>query len=123
MKKSQALGYCGLNCAECPVFIATATNDEELRRKTADEWSGLYAEFIGKDRLKPEDMNCSGCRSGVNRYIGCMTCPIRACCREKGLDTCASCDRYETCGILNGFYAYHHEHAKDNLDRIRQALS
>jgi len=32
------LAYCGLNCAECPVFIATITNDTELKQRTADEW-------------------------------------------------------------------------------------
>ncbi len=39
MKK---LGYCGLNCEDCPVFVATANNDNGLRQKTAIEWSKLY---------------------------------------------------------------------------------
>jgi len=120
-KKSLALGYCGLNCAACPVFIATTKNDDELRRKTAEEWSKLYAEFLGGKPLKPEDMNCEGCRSGNNGYIGCKTCPIRACSREKGFDTCAGCGKYETCVMLNGFFSQHHEQAKENLDRIRKA--
>ena len=50
------LGCCGLNCKECPVFIGTVNNDDKLRQKTAEEWSKLYAEYLGKD-LNPEDMN------------------------------------------------------------------
>ena len=53
------LGYCGLNCEDCPVFIATANDDDALRQKTAQEWSKLYAEYLGKD-LKLEDVNCKG---------------------------------------------------------------
>ncbi len=63
----KTLGYCGLNCEECPVFVATANNDNGLRQKTAREWSKLYAgqlvEYSGKNSLSPEDMNCSGCQS------------------------------------------------------------
>ena len=28
-------GCCGLNCEECPVFIATVNDDDALRQKTA----------------------------------------------------------------------------------------
>lgn len=118
--KTSALGYCGLNCEDCPVFIATVNDDNNLRLKTARGWSSLYAEFLGKDGLKSEDMNCRGCRSESGLFIGCMNCPIRKCCREKNFITCASCSKYETCGMLNGFFTYHHQHAKDNLDRIRE---
>lgn len=119
--KTTALGYCGLNCEECPVFIATAYNDDNLRQKTSKEWSKFYGDFITDD-LKPQNMNCCGCRSETSLFEGCMNCPIRKCCREKKFITCADCGAYETCGILNGFFAYHHQHAKDNLDRIRMKL-
>ena len=45
MKK---LGCCGLNCEECPVFIATLKNDKELKAKSAKEWSTLYADYLVK---------------------------------------------------------------------------
>lgn len=114
-----SLGYCGLNCEDCPVFIASTNDDDRLRQKTAIEWSGLYAEFLGSE-LKPEDMNCRGCRSQEGLFVGCMGCPIRECSRKKNLLTCANCDEYENCDILNGFFSYHHQQAKDNLDRIRK---
>lgn len=117
--KILSLGYCGLNCEDCPVFIASANDDDKLRQKTAMEWSGLYSEYLGSE-LKPEDMNCRGCRTQESLFVGCMGCPIRKCSREKNILTCADCDEYEKCEILNGFFSYHHQQAKDNLDRIRK---
>ncbi len=118
----KTLGYCGLDCGECPVFIAAASNDEKLRQKTAKEWSLLYAaqlaEYTGRDELKAEDMNCSGCHSQSHLFIGCMNCPIRKCAREKRFITCAGCNEYGTCGMLNGFFSVH-QNAKGNLDRMR----
>lgn len=29
---------------------------------------------------------------------------MKVCCIEKGLNTCADCDNYSTCVILQGFY-------------------
>jgi len=117
----KTLGYCGLNCGECPVFVATANNDNGLRQKTAREWSKLYAgqlrEYSGKNNLSPEDMNCSGCQSESGLFIGCMNCPIRKCGKEKKIISCAGCNEYETCGMLNGFLSIH-QHAKEKLDRI-----
>ncbi len=112
------LGYCGLNCEDCPVFIATAKDDDALRQATAKEWSQLYADFL-KSELRKEDMNCSGCQSENGRlFIGCMNCPIRGCCREKGFSSCALCADYKTCEMLTGFFTMHQQ-AKDNLERLR----
>ena len=35
------VGYCGLYCNKCDVYIATITNDNELKEKTAKIWSKL----------------------------------------------------------------------------------
>jgi hypothetical protein len=119
--KKWDFGYCGLDCKVCPVFIAKENDDTPLRIKTAYEWSELYAEHLGGNSLKAEVMNCSGCQSEKDIFIGCTTCPIRQCCREKELTTCALCSKYQTCEILNGFYSVSsHQQAKDNLDRIRR---
>jgi hypothetical protein len=113
------LGCCGLNCEDCPIFIATANDDDALRKKTAQEWSKLYAAYIGKD-LKLEDVNCKGCWSENTVFIGCSNCSIRKCCQEKKFVTCASCNEYDTCEVLNGFFSVPtHKHAKSNLNRIR----
>lgn len=116
----QKFGYCGLNCEDCPVFIATVNNDDDLRQETAKEWSERYAQFLEKE-LRPEDMYCSGCKSEVGfLFIGCKKCPIRKCCKGKEYITCANCEEYEVCEILNGFFSVHPQ-AKDNLDRMRMS--
>jgi hypothetical protein len=116
------LGYCGIDCAVCPVFIATANDDLELRQKTALEWNGIYKDAmqaLGMQELKPRDMNCRGCRK-EDRFLGCMSCPIRKCNRDKDLTTCASCRNFEACDMLQGFYSnVLHRQAKDNLESIR----
>ena len=112
------LGYCGLDCEECPVFIATVNDDVSLRQKTAVEWSRLYADFLPKP-LESKDMNCRGCHSQTDCFVGCAACPIRKCCSEKSFGTCADCEKYGGCEMLNGFFSYGHQKAKENLDRTR----
>ncbi len=111
------LGCCGLNCEECPVFIATVKNDAELKAKIVEEWSLLYADYL-KKQLESEDITCEGCQS-ENTFIGCTTCEIRKCCTKKEFKTCANCDLYQSCSTLNGFFAFPHQQAKNNLDAIR----
>jgi len=100
--------------------VATANDDAELKVETAREWSKLYAEYLGGQVLKPEDMNCRGCQSAGDVFAACLSYPIRSCCRERKLFTCAGCKEYETCGMRNGFLSVpSHRPAKDNLDRVR----
>ncbi len=117
--KTSALGCCGLNCGSCPVFIATSNNDEEMKQKVADEWSKLYSEYVSNG-LKMQDINCGGCKSEENVFVGCLNCPIRRCCGEKRYENCADCEKYETCDLLNGFYSMpSHQSAKNNLAKMR----
>ena len=122
----QKTAYCGLNCETCPILIATITNDNILRQKVFREWSEHYREYFkdqGMPGLKPEDMSCRGCRSDRGQFTGCTICPIRKCCREKNLESCAYCSDYEKCETLNGFYSIpEHKPAKDNLDLIRSGF-
>lgn len=117
------LGYCGLDCERCPVFVATAKNDDALRRETAEQWSKLYGEYLadhlGRREFKLEEMNCSGCRS-ANLFVGCSICPIRACAMKRGLSSCAHCNEYQACEALNGFYSVHSD-ARAALDELRAA--
>lgn len=119
MKVAQ-LGYCGLPCVTCPLYIAKLNNDNRLRIKTAKEWQKLYGEFLNGIKLKPEDMECSGCRAESGVFIGCAVCPIRRCCYEKRLETCASCAEYESCGMISGFLNEpSNTPARENLDKLR----
>jgi hypothetical protein len=79
-------GYCGLYCGACPKFIGSREGTEE----------------------NP----CCGCKS--DRISGwCLTCNLKACAREKGLEFCYQCADYP-CENLEGFktsaeYPYHCE--------------
>ncbi len=112
------IGCCGLNCAECPVFIATAKNNSKLKRTTANEWSTRYEDFLEKP-LEPKDINCTGCYSKATTFMGCQNCLIRKCCGGKRYRTCAQCANFENCEMLNGFFDFGHQEAKQNLEKIR----
>jgi hypothetical protein len=112
------LGCCGLPCKTCPILVATVNDDDALRQLTVQEWSKIYGEYIGK-QLELDDVNCEGCWSENNVFVGCSNCSIRKCCQEKELVTCASCNEYGTCEMLKGFFSVPtHQQAKNNLDTI-----
>jgi len=116
----EEIAYCGLDCTECPVFIATVNNDDALRLKTAKEWSKLYADQLSNKELLLEDMDCSGCKSKSGAlFVGCKICPIKKCCEEKKYSHCAGCNEYDTCEMINGFFTCNQQ-AKQNLDKIRE---
>lgn len=52
------IGCCGLDCEKCDARIATVTNDNALREKTAALWTKLNGITI-----TPDMINCTGCRT------------------------------------------------------------
>lgn len=120
MKEAYAMGKmiaaCGLDCADCPAYIAARTDDGELRRKTAEEWSKAF----GFD-CKPEMVNCHGCFATDGVQIGhCAECEIRACAvAGKKLPNCAACREFSSCSKLSAFLANAAE-ARKNLEELRR---
>jgi len=107
------IACCGLNCAECPTYLATQNNDDGKREKVAGQWSKQFGM-----KLTAQDINCDGCLSGSSRLFGhCRNCQIRACCETKGIDNCAACDDYP-CEGLNALFAFI-PHARASLEAIR----
>ncbi len=98
--EEEYLAMCGLDCARCAAYIATKNNDNELREKTAKEWTARYvAGNLNRPPLKPEDINCSGCLSDGPVYQHCLKCEVRKCGLEKGIKNCRECKDYK-CGPL-----------------------
>ena len=95
------IAYCGLDCETCEARLATVKNDNELRRKVAEEWSTLNGVEI-----TPEMINCSGCRiSGVKTVYCDSLCPIRQCAMSRQLETCGGCTEMKQCekvGAITG---------------------
>jgi hypothetical protein len=95
---AEMIAFCGIDCGECPARIATEKNDNELRKKTAVEWSKAF----GHD-FKPEEVNCTGCQAdGVHIGYCDSMCEIRKCVRPKQVENCGVCAEYP-CGKLEGF--------------------
>lgn len=112
------LAMCGLRCNECPANRAMLTDDDELRKNTALQWSQMY----GAD-IKPESVNCVGCtgKDEGPRFSHCDNCEIRACGLKRGVDNCAQCSEYP-CLKLTELFTYAPE-AKVNLDTERTRAS
>jgi hypothetical protein len=109
----EMIACCGLVCTECPAYLATQNGDDELRKKTASDWSKFYGHVI-----QPEDINCEGCQSESGRLLGhCLECKIRQCCLERKVANCASCPDYG-CEKLMAFINQVPE-AKAKLEEMR----
>jgi hypothetical protein len=109
---TRLVSYCGLVCSECPAFVATQAGDEDLARKTAEQWSRDYGVTV---RL--EDVWCDGCTTAGRKCGHCGECQMRACAIQRGVATCAACDEY-ACVMLRDFFAMVPA-AKATLDALR----
>ncbi len=108
------IAYCGITCTECPAYIATQKNDDQLRAETAKKWSELF-----KASIKPEDINCDGCLADSERLFSQVSvCEIRKCAKSKNLKSCAYCAEYP-CAKLTELFAFVPE-AKATLEEIRK---
>ena len=100
-------GYCGIDCTDCSVFKATAADDDNLRRKCAEDplWKNAAANYWGMKELDPKVMNCRGCKAeGDDIFLSCAKCPIRRCARDKRLDSCGRCADWQACRRLVGLF-------------------
>lgn len=106
------LAYCGLDCSECPARLAYLNDDNQLREKTAVEWSKVY-----NTDIKPEQVNCTGCLGDGVKFPHCEHgCEIRKCGIQKSIKNCSECDDY-ACDKLSSFFEFVPE-AKATLDKL-----
>ena len=113
---NQLIGCCGLDCEKCDARIATVTNDNALREKTAALWTKLNGVPI-----TPEMINCTGCRiDGAKTPFCDKLCPVHNCVREKKLATCADCGQMDGCPML-GQIAVNSPFVLENLKALREA--
>ena len=99
--KEELIGFCGINCLECGAYQARKNNDNELRKKTAENWSKQF-----HTELNPDDIDCDGCTSkGTIFFAHCYECGIRGCGIEKNIENCAHCNDFP-CETLEEFMQY-----------------
>lgn len=107
----QLIACCGLDCEKCDARIATVKNDNELREKTAKEWSVMN----NAPQITAETINCMGCRTDGAKFAFCSDyCEIRKCVNEKGFNTCGDCKELDNCCIVGAVFQ-HAPGAKENL--------
>ncbi len=108
------MAFCGIACSECPAFIATQKDDNEERKKIAEQWS------TEKYPLRPEDVNCDGCLTlGGKLMVFCEACDVRKCAFERNVENCAYCDDYP-CKRLDKIFNMAPA-ARDNLEEVRKS--
>jgi hypothetical protein len=105
------IGCCGIECSSCDAYVATRNNDDELRKKTAENWSSMFNADI-----RAEDINCLGCGSEV-LFSHCHECDIRKCNIDRSQQNCSTCSDY-ACERLQGFFKMVPD-ARNVLDSIR----
>jgi hypothetical protein len=110
------VAFCGIVCTECPAYIATQKNDDELREKVAQKWSS------DEYPIKMKDVNCYGCVVEDNDVMDfCSECEVRKCGIEKGVKNCAYCDDY-ICEKLEKLWKFLNlPKPKQELEKIRKA--
>lgn len=106
------IACCGLDCESCDARIATITNDDKLREKTAWKWS-----VLNNTEITAEDINCMGYRiDGVKTIFCSNLCKIRKCVNEKGFNTCGDCKELDSCQIIGAIFQ-HHPGVRENLQQ------
>ena len=70
---------------------------------------------------------CHSCKLGYDegkRDINKSRCKIKICCfRERQLETCADCNAYQSCELIQGFYnknGYKYKKYRQSIDFIRE---
>jgi hypothetical protein len=110
----EIIAYCGINCIECPAYLATQKGNIKEIEKVAKEWSS------GSLSFKPEEIYCDGCNGEGRIFSWCGECPIRSCCRQKGFQNCGYCEDYFCDNLKNTFDKT--PSAKEQLDDFRKSL-
>lgn len=116
MKTDEMIAYCGLVCTECPAYIATQTDDLELRIKTAKGWST-------KDfKIDADDIICDGCLAVEKRQnMFCSECKVRMCGLERDVENCSFCEEYACESLGNLWKMINSPEAKEKLDFLRNS--
>ena len=109
--------YCGIDCTDCPAYIAKQTDDDDLRAITAEKWSS--PDFP----VSPEDINCGGCKT-CEEELSVVTkpCTLRPCAQQRNVETCAHCPDF-ICEILEHYFQVAGEEARERLTKIHEHLS
>ena len=103
------LAYCGLNCGECLIYLASINQNTDEQVRLAKEYSTETCKFT------KADMYCLGCHSETTSEKMCGGCEIRKCGMEKYCKNCAECYDFP-CSIIEKYLGDN----SDNLNNLKQ---
>jgi hypothetical protein len=85
------LGYCGVNCEECPAYKGTVAADMSLLEKAS--------QVFGNGAHSAKEWVCLGCTPAEQPFLAkaCAKCEMRTCAIAKGVENCAACADYDSC--------------------------
>ncbi len=84
------IAYCGLDCSACGAYKVAQSGDAAAAETLAARWATLYR----RPDATARDVVCDGCTSDGRLWLRCRACPVRVCCRARGLAHCAQCSDY-----------------------------
>ncbi|MCG8565076.1 MAG: DUF3795 domain-containing protein [Desulfobacterales bacterium] len=103
----ETIAFCGLDCSQCPSFLATRADDDKARNQVSKWLARTYDIHI-----PPREINCDGCQDKNGRRLSyCAQCKVRACAVAKEFSTCAQCPD-QPCADLKTFHAFSPEAEK-----------
>lgn len=85
---------------------------------------GCCGAYCGTCRVLKENL-CKGCKSGYEngkRDILKARCKMKVCCLHKKLQSCADCEEYAICIVINEFYGkkgFKYQKYKQAIEYIR----
>lgn len=88
------LSPCGLYCGVCGIYVATRDSNESLQKKLAATYGTRPSKTACRGCMQPEPAECL--------FQLCNSCLIRACARDKDLNSCAQCDAFP-CNKIDTF--------------------
>ncbi len=107
------IAFCGLDCAQCPAFIATKADDLAAKERLLEEWRVQF----NRPEMDMSAVTCDGCTSADRHSRYCGICEVRACALPRGIANCAACAEY-SCATLDAFIGSIPQ-ARANLEEMR----
>ncbi len=113
LKGDWDISYCGLNCAQCPIYKASH-GDDELQKSLVTwmrENNDSSIDYVG----------CEGCRYSPDECWS-TSCTLRECAIEREYKYCFDCSDF-VCEKLKAFAnegIEHHKTTVENMKRIRK---
>jgi hypothetical protein len=112
------IAYCGLDCEECPIHVATLELDQAKQQTMRIEIARICSQLYGMQLLPADVTDCDGCRlQSARLFSGCARCEIRKCAIDKKLASCGFCADYECEKLLKHFATDPEAHTR--LDAMR----